>query len=45
MSDGIYNRICPNCREANSNIGIMEPHEQLNYPGWGVSRRSLSDES
>lgn len=22
MSDGIYNRICPNCREANANVAL-----------------------
>ncbi|MFC1599028.1 hypothetical protein ACFL2U_03435 [Patescibacteria group bacterium] len=29
LSDGIYNRICPNCRESNSNIAINEPPEPL----------------
>ena len=29
MSDGIYNRICSNCRESNANIalGNIEPRE------------------
>jgi hypothetical protein len=25
LSDGIYNRICPNCREANANCAYPDP--------------------
>jgi len=29
MSDGIYNRICPNCRESNANTGIIHPPDSV----------------
>jgi predicted RNA-binding Zn-ribbon protein involved in translation (DUF1610 family) len=31
LSEGIYNRICPNCRESNANIALYQ-HESAEYP-------------
>ena len=38
MSDGIYNRICPNCRQSNENIAVSEPPEPL--PDYILNRTS-----
>ena len=32
MSDGIYNRICPNCRESNANIALYPYDSVYEYP-------------
>ncbi len=40
MSDGIYNRICPNCRESNANIALYPYDSVHDYPsGDIVSKR------
>lgn len=38
MSDGIYNRICPNCRESNANIALY-PYDSADYPQGDTSNR------
>jgi Zn finger protein HypA/HybF involved in hydrogenase expression len=38
MSDGIYNRICPNCRESNANIA-MYSNDSVEYSGEFFSYR------
>jgi hypothetical protein len=45
MSDGIYNRICPNCQNANSNFGIVQKDSSSSRFGNGSTRRGLSDET
>lgn len=45
MSEGIYNRICPNCRESNANIVVNEPPEPLpDYELNPKTKKYLSDE-
>lgn len=38
MSEGIYNRICPNCRESNANIALHPNDSVYEYPMGDVSR-------
>jgi len=37
MSDGIYNRICANCRESNANIA-MHSNDSSDYPSVEIRR-------
>jgi hypothetical protein len=39
MSDGIYNRICSNCRESNANIAVPYA-ESLEVRIGGISNRT-----
>ena len=39
QSDGIYNRICPNCRESNANIALHQYEGSYEYPGELSGRR------
>jgi hypothetical protein len=32
LSEGIYNRICPNCRESNANIAMYPNDSTYDYP-------------
>ena len=36
MSEGIYNRICPNCRESNANIAMYPSDSAYEYPAGEV---------
>lgn len=38
MSDGIHNRVCPNCRDSNKNFADMYPLDGVYY-GRGIYKR------
>lgn len=37
-SEGIYNRICPNCRESNANIAVPQPPESVTDHDLSIDR-------
>ncbi len=39
MSEGIYNRICPNCRESNANIAMYPYDSAYESPQGDISSR------
>ncbi len=37
-SEGIYNRICPNCRESNANISLYPSESGCEHPAGDLRR-------
>ncbi len=44
MSEGIYNRICPNCTNTNAKTGIVQKNSLFPRTGNGSTKKGLADE-